>query len=45
MSVNFADCLFAKAAETDVKDFVSLIDKRIEWMEQNESTLKKSVFS
>ena len=35
MFINFADCIFAKAAETDVKDFVSLIDKRIEWMEQN----------
>ena len=36
MFINFADCIFAKAAETDVKDFVSLIDKRIEWMEQND---------
>ena len=35
MFINFADCIFAKAAKTDVNDFVSLIDKRIKWMEQN----------
>ena len=35
MFINFADCIFGMATETDVNDFVSLIDKRIEWMEQN----------
>lgn len=35
MSLRFADCIFTKAADLDVKDFVSLIDERIEWMSIN----------
>ena len=35
MPFNFVDCVFSKASDLDVKDFVLLIDARIEWMNLN----------